>query len=137
MADVVGALGRGGQRFAERYLGWNRKTIRKGIQERESGQPIEERFHERGRKKVEEHLPLLLQDIREIVEPHSQTDPTFRSTRVYTPLTAEEVRLGIPLISTTDSGLNRPPVPGDSVHSFRVNRPSLARRPTRMLLFYP
>jgi hypothetical protein len=92
MADVVGALGRGGQRFAERYLGWNRKTIRKGIQERESGQPIEDRFHERGRKKVEEHLPLLLQDIREIVEPHSQTDPTFRSTRVYTPLTAEEVR---------------------------------------------
>ncbi len=92
MADVVGALGRGGQRFAEKYLGWNRKTIRKGIQERESGQAIEDRCHERGRKKVEEHLPSLLEDIREIVEPRSQTDPTFRSTRVYTPLTAEEVR---------------------------------------------
>ncbi len=92
MADVVRALGRGGQRFAEKYLGWNRKTIRKGIQERESGQPIDDRFHERGRKKVEEHLPCLLEDIREIVEPRSQTDPTFRSTRVYTPLTAEEVR---------------------------------------------
>ena len=34
----------------------------------------------------------MLEDIREIVEPHSQTDPTFRSTRVYTPLSAEEVR---------------------------------------------
>ena len=85
MADVVRTLGRGGQRFAEKYLGWNRKTIRKGIQERESGQPLEDRFHERGRKKIEEHLPSLLEDIREIVEPRSQTDPTFRSTRVYTP----------------------------------------------------
>ena len=91
MADVVRALGRGGQRFAEKYLGWNRKTVRKGIQERDSGQPIEDRFQERGRKKAEEHLPSLLEDIREIVEPRSQTDPTFRSTRVYTPLTAEEV----------------------------------------------
>ncbi|MDJ0873221.1 MAG: transposase [Gammaproteobacteria bacterium] len=57
MADVVRALGRGGQRFAEKHLGWNRKTIRKGIEERESGQPIDDRFHERGRKKAEAHLP--------------------------------------------------------------------------------
>ena len=92
MADVVHSLGRGGQRFAENHFGWNRKTIRKGMQERESGQPLEDCFEKRGRKKAEEHLPLLLEAIREIVEPNSQTDPTFRSTRVYTPLSAEEVR---------------------------------------------
>ncbi len=92
MADVVRSLGRGGQRFAEKCLGWNRKTIRKGMQERDSGQPIQDRFQDRGRKKAEEHLPSLLEHIREIVEPNSQTDPTFRSTRVYTPLTGEEVR---------------------------------------------
>ena len=92
MAEVVQALGRGGQRFAERVLGWNRKTIRKGARECKSGQPRVDRFEDRGRKKDEERLPQLLAQIGEIVEPNSQTDPTLRSTRIYTPLTAEEVR---------------------------------------------
>ena len=92
MAEVVDALGRGGQRFAERHLGWNRKTIRKGIQELSSEQPIQDRFADRGRHKIEVHLPLLLEHIQAIVEPHSQADPTFRTARVYTPLTAQEVR---------------------------------------------
>ena len=92
MAEVVQALGRGGQRFAEKVLGWNRKTIRKGAQERASGESVQDRFQERGRKKMEEHLPLLLVHIQSIVEPHSQADPTLRSARVYTPLTAQEVR---------------------------------------------
>ena len=92
MAEVVQALGRGGQRFAERVLGWNRKTIRRGARECKSGQPRVDRFEDRGRKKVQERLPQLLAQIGEIVEPNSQTDPTLRSTRIYTPLTAEEVR---------------------------------------------
>jgi hypothetical protein len=33
MARTVLALGKGGQRLAERELGWNRKTIRKGQEE--------------------------------------------------------------------------------------------------------
>ena len=92
MAEVVQALGRGGQRLAEKVLGWNRKTIRKGAQELASGPPVRDRFQDRGRKKFEEHLPLLLDHIRAIVEPRCQADPTLRSARIYTPLTAEEVR---------------------------------------------
>lgn len=92
MAEVVAAFGRGGQRLAESILGWNRKTIRKGAREIATGQPIQDRFQDRGRKKVEEHLPLLLGHIRAIVEPESQADPTLRSPRIYTPLTAAEVR---------------------------------------------
>ena len=92
MAEIVEILGRGAQRFAERVLCWNRGTIRKGQKERASGSPIVDRFSARGRKRVEEHLPSLLDDIRQIVEPRSQTDPTFRSTRIYTPLTGAEVR---------------------------------------------
>ncbi len=92
MAEVVQSLGRGGQRLAETVLGWNRKTIRKGAQEVTTGRPIEDRFRDRGRKKSEAHLPLLLEHIREIVEPQSQADPTRRSPRIYTPLTAQEVR---------------------------------------------
>ena len=37
MARTVKALGRGGASRAERELGWNRKTIRKGLQELEAG----------------------------------------------------------------------------------------------------
>ncbi len=37
MARAVKAMGKGGQRRAERELGWDRETIRKGGQELESG----------------------------------------------------------------------------------------------------
>jgi DNA-binding protein Fis len=37
MARTVKRLGKGGQRKAERELGWDRQTIRKGMRELESG----------------------------------------------------------------------------------------------------
>ena len=37
MARTGQELGKGGQRRAERELGWERKTIRKGLRELESG----------------------------------------------------------------------------------------------------
>ena len=91
MARVVMALGPGGQRRAERELGWDRKTIRKGVRELENDIEMN-RLHETGRKPAEFHLPNLLGDIRAIVEPLSQADPTFRTPQTYSPLTAGEVR---------------------------------------------
>jgi len=91
MAEVVRILGRGGQRFAEKHLHWNRKTVRKGQRELQSGRAIEDRFRDRGRKRAEHHLPQLLDDIESIVNPVSQADPTLRSKRVYSPLTAKEI----------------------------------------------
>ena len=44
MAEVVKGLGIGGQTVAERELGWNRRTIRKGRKELESGEAIIDRF---------------------------------------------------------------------------------------------
>jgi len=93
MGRVVDLLGRGGQNFAEQVLGWDRGTICKGQEEFRCGQGIEDRFGQRGRRRTEEHLPNLLEDICSIVEPLGQTDPTFRSTRIYSPLRAEEVRI--------------------------------------------
>lgn len=49
-------------------------------------------FNQRGRKRSEEHLPNLLKDITAIVDGQSQADPQFRSARLYTRLTATEVR---------------------------------------------
>jgi transposase len=91
MAQVVKLLGHGGQCFAESVLGWNRGTIRKGLIELESGIPIFDQYCHCGRKRAEEHLPNLLSDIKSIVDPSSQADPTFRSKRIYSPLTANEI----------------------------------------------
>ena len=92
MARTVKELGPGGQRRAERDLGWSRVIIRKGTRELESGVPILDNFAARGRKRAEAHLPKLLADITAIVDSQRQTDPQFRSTRLYTRLSAAEVR---------------------------------------------
>ena len=49
-------------------------------------------FKQRGRKSIEEHIPNLLLDIMEIVDGQSQTDPSFKTNRLYTRLSAREVR---------------------------------------------
>ena len=92
MARIVKALGKGGQRRAEAELGWNRRTVRKGSRELESGFRCYDNFSARGRKPAEAHLPDLLADISAIAEAASQTDPTFKTTRLYIRLSAAEVR---------------------------------------------
>lgn len=57
-----------------------------------SGFTIIDAFALRGRKRVEEHLQHLLADITAIVDGQSQADPQFRTNRLYTRLTAAEVR---------------------------------------------
>jgi Rhodopirellula transposase DDE domain len=92
MARTVQALGDGGQRLAERALGWNRGTIRKGIHEVARGIECVDAFSLRGRKRSEDHLPNLLSDLTALVDSQSQADPQVRTTRLYTRLTAAEVR---------------------------------------------
>ena len=92
MARTIQELGPGGQRRAERELGWNRQTLRKALRELASGLTCLDAFSLRHRKRAEEHLPTLLIDIKAIVDSQSQADPQFRSSRLYTRLTAAEVR---------------------------------------------
>ena len=92
MAQTVLELGIGGQSVAQRELGWNRRTIRKGMHELTSGITCVDNYSARGRKSIEEHLPQLLEDIKTLVDTQSQTDPSFKSQRLYTRLSASEVR---------------------------------------------
>lgn len=92
MASVVVQLGRGGQRRAAQDLGWNRDSIRKGLHELDRGITCVDAFSFRGRKRWEERQPGLANDIREIVNAHSQTDPAFRPLRLHRRLSANEVR---------------------------------------------
>lgn len=92
MARTVKELGLGGQRRAERELGWNRGTLRKGMHELASSFTCLDAFAARGRKRAEDHLPTLLADSKALVDSQSQTDPQFRTTRLSTRLSAAEVR---------------------------------------------
>jgi hypothetical protein len=79
MAQIVISLGPGGQRGSQRELSWNRNTIIKGTKEPNSCIRCIDNFSGRGRKRFEDHLPHLLDDIKAIVETVSQVDPTFRT----------------------------------------------------------
>lgn len=91
IAQTVEELGQGGQRLAERELGWNRDLIRKGRREVESGIICVDAFALRGRKLSERRLPNLLADIKSLVDSQSQTDPKFKTSRLYTRMSAAEV----------------------------------------------
>jgi hypothetical protein len=92
MAKTVKAMGRGGQRWALEHLGWCRDTIRKGMHELDSGMTCVDAFSARRRKPAEEHLPQLLDDIRDIVDGQSQADPKFQTQRLFIRISAAEVR---------------------------------------------
>jgi len=93
IAQTVKEMGKGGQRRAEKELGWNRNLIRKGTREIESGIICLDAFQARGRKRVETFLPNLLEDLLSIVDSQSQIDPSFESNRLYTRLSVSEIRL--------------------------------------------
>jgi len=92
MAKIVETVFGGKPSHAERELGWNRKTLRKALAELKGEFCYIDRYQARGRKKSEAHLPNLLADLRAIVDSQSQTDPTFRTNRLYTRLSAAAVR---------------------------------------------
>src|SRR3954465_15275682 len=92
MAKTVEAMGRGGQVWAEAHLRWNRETIRKGMNELRPGMTCGDAFPCRRRKPAEEHLPRLLDDIRAVADAHSQADPKFQTARLFTRISAAEVR---------------------------------------------
>lgn len=92
IARTVKALGEGGKEKARQELGWSWVTIKKGVRELESGIACIDAYAMRGRKRAEERLPKLLEDIRAIAESESQTDSTFKTSQLYTRFTAREVR---------------------------------------------
>jgi hypothetical protein len=91
-AEVAIELCGGNARQAERRFGWGRETVQTGLHERRTGLRCVEDFVARGRQRVEDKDQRLAADIREIVEPHSYADPSLKSSRRYSNLSAAEVR---------------------------------------------
>ena len=107
MAQITIALGEGGQRQAQDELGWNRGTIRKGIRELR-GEEIEEKTYLRGRKSIETHFPMLMDDIRAIISVRDCSAPQVRQILIEemgydsaTAPSAETIRKRINIIRPT------------------------------------
>jgi transposase len=91
IAEVALELCGGNARRAERRFGWGRETINTGLHELRQGIRCLENFAARGRRRWEDRDAQLAQDIRALVEPHTQADPELKSLRRYTNWSAAEV----------------------------------------------
>jgi hypothetical protein len=116
-AEVAAELCSGNARQAERRFGWGRETVEKGLQERHHGVRCLERFAARGRQPSEEKDPQLAAEIRAIVEPHTHADPELRSSRLYTNLSAAEVRAAL-----IDKGYPQEKLPSERTMRDILNR---------------
>jgi hypothetical protein len=75
---------------AKTLFGWDQPTTQKALRERETGEIIPDEPR-KGRTSFSEKLPNLQTDIRSLVDPNSQTHPTFENTFRYTRMTAKAV----------------------------------------------
>jgi hypothetical protein len=92
LAEVCGELCDGSPRKAEQRFGWGRETVAKGLREQSGEGAVAGHPERRGRRRSEDQNPQLAIDIRLIVEPQTQSDPELKTSRLYTNLSATEVR---------------------------------------------
>jgi hypothetical protein len=89
---------KGSARLAEEVFGWGRETVQLGLNEQRTGIIcLGAQSAYSGDKRWEEKHPEVAQALWDLMEAHSQQDPTFRTSVSYTRLTAakaiEELRL--------------------------------------------
>ena len=117
MGDVTMTLLDGKRRVAEEVFGWNRKAVELGIHEYQTGIACINDISARGKPKTEDKHPMLLAEIQAIMEPHSESDSSLRTTLLYTNLTAKTVHealvqkgwpeADLPSVRTISNLLNR------------------------------
>ncbi|MEM8808034.1 MAG: hypothetical protein AAGF01_18595 [Cyanobacteria bacterium P01_G01_bin.38] len=82
----------GSARKTEAAMGWDRRSVQRGLNSLSTGIPYQDNYQARGRKKIEEILPSLVKDIRDLVDGDAQVDPTFGSEFRYLKVSAQAVR---------------------------------------------
>lgn len=117
MGDVTVALLDGKQRVAENVFGWNRLAIEVGIHEYQTGITCINDISTRVKPKTEDKHPQLLAEIQAIMEPHSESESSLRTTLLYTHMTAKTVHealvqkgwptQSLPSVRTISNLLNR------------------------------
>ena len=117
LAEVCCELCDGSPRKAEQRFGWGRETVAKGLREQNGEVAAADQPERRGRRRSEDQNPQLAIDIRVVVEPHTQSDPELKTSRLYTNLSAAEVRQAL-----LDRGYSQDQVPSERTLRDILNR---------------
>ena len=117
MGDVAMVLLEGKPRVAENVFGWNRRAVEVGIHEYQTGIVCVNDISSRVKPKTEDKHPKLLAEIQAIMEPHSESESSLRTTLLYTNVTAKAVyealvqkgwsTQSLPTVGTISNLLNR------------------------------
>ena len=117
LGDVAVTLLDGKQRVAETVFGWNRRAVEVGINEYQTGITCINDITTRVKPKTEDKYPKLLAEIQTIMEPHSESESSLRTTLLYTNMTAKTVHealvqkgwspQSLPSVRTISNLLNR------------------------------
>lgn len=117
MGDVTVTLLDGKRRVAEDVFGWNRRAVELGIHEYQTGIACVNDISARGKPRTEDTHPKLLAEIQTIMEPHSESESSLRTTLLYTNMTARAVHealvqkgwseADLPSVRTISNLLNR------------------------------
>lgn len=117
MGDVTLSLLDGKHRVAENVFGWKRSAVEVGINEFQTGIACVNDTSARLKPKTEEKNPKLLAEIHAIMEPHSESESSLRTTLLYTNMTAKAVHdalvkkgwpaESLPTVRTISNILNR------------------------------
>ncbi|MFN5971547.1 MAG: hypothetical protein ACK47N_20060 [Microcystis sp.] len=91
MAQVAQDYFQSSPRKTESQLGWSRKAIATGLKELETGITCGDNYRARGRKKTEEILINLEEEIKSLGSTYSPADPKFQSTFAYAKISARAV----------------------------------------------
>lgn len=93
IAEISLKYFQGNARKTEREMGWGRECVKKGIREKETGIRCIDNYKATGRKRTEDNLPNLREDIRSLADLQTQADPSMKSgSLTYTRITAKSMR---------------------------------------------
>ena len=117
-AEICSKYFDGNARKAESILGWGRKNVQIGLEEKRSGITcVGAQSMNSGAKTWAEKHPSAALALREIAEAHAQQDPSFRTSIAYTRLTAAEA-----ISQLRSQGFNEEQIPAPSTMAVILNR---------------
>jgi len=108
----------GSARKTETVMGWNRRSVQLGLDERRSGIVCVDNYQARGRHKSEVVIATLASDIQALVDVQAQADPKFQSTFLYARISARAVRESL----ITEKGYDETQLPSRQTTGEILNR---------------
>ena len=117
----------GSARRTERETGWGRNCVETGLGEARTGIRCIENFKGRGRKRTEDELPGLKEDVCSVAELHTQADPAVKSSLTYTRLTGKSLKKAL----VGDKGYPEDRIPSENTLRKMMNRLGYNRKRVR------